>query len=61
MFSSKLTENFNFLFCFLQLTDLKLSYDLLGKERDFYFSKLRDVELLCQTPELEDLPVSVSL
>ncbi|KAL0790207.1 hypothetical protein Bca101_006453 [Brassica carinata] len=39
-----------------ELTDLKLSYDHLGKERDFYFSKLRDVELLCQTPELEDLP-----
>ncbi|CAH8325463.1 unnamed protein product [Eruca vesicaria subsp. sativa] len=45
----------------LQLTDLKLSYDLLGKERDFYFSKLRDVELLCQTPEIEDLPVVVAV
>lgn len=44
-----------------ELTDLKLSYDLLGKERDFYFSKLRDVELLCQTPELEDLPVVVAV
>ncbi|WZY98774.1 hypothetical protein YC2023_071103 [Brassica napus] len=45
----------------LYLTDLKLSYDHLGKERDFYFSKLRDVELLCQTPELEDLPIVVAV
>ncbi|CAN6816238.1 unnamed protein product [Brassica oleracea] len=44
-----------------ELTDLKLSYDHLGKERDFYFSKLRDVELLCQTPELEDLPIVVAV
>ncbi|CAN8254911.1 unnamed protein product [Cochlearia groenlandica] len=40
-----------------KLTDLKLSFDLMEKERDFYFSKLRDVELLCQTPELENLPI----
>lgn len=42
----------------IQLADLKISTDLLEKERDFYFSKLRDVEILCQTPELDDLPVS---
>lgn len=40
-----------------QITDLKVSVDLLEKERDFYFAKLRDVEVLCQTPELENLPV----
>lgn len=45
----------------IQLADLKISTDLLEKERDFYFSKLRDVEILCQTPELDDLPVNVSV
>lgn len=44
-----------------EITDLKLSVDLLEKERDFYFAKLRDIEVLCQTPELDDLPMSVAI
>ncbi|KAF2311336.1 hypothetical protein GH714_021862 [Hevea brasiliensis] len=44
-----------------EITDLKLSVEHLEKERDFYFAKLRDVELLCQTPELEDLPMAVAI
>ncbi|KAI4343858.1 hypothetical protein L6164_011159 [Bauhinia variegata] len=44
-----------------EITDLKLSVDLLEKERDFYFAKLRDIEILCQASELEDLPVSVAI
>jgi RP/EB family microtubule-associated protein len=43
-----------------QISDLKFSVDLLEKERDFYFAKLRDIEIICQTPEWEDLPVRAS-
>ncbi|PQP97125.1 microtubule-associated protein RP/EB family member 1A [Prunus yedoensis var. nudiflora] len=44
-----------------EITDLKLSVDLLEKERDFYFAKLRDIEILCQTSELEELPMAVAI
>lgn len=40
-----------------QITELKLSVDSLEKERDFYFAKLRDIEIVCQFPEIEHLPV----
>uniref|UniRef100_A0A453D9R6 EB1 C-terminal domain-containing protein n=1 Tax=Aegilops tauschii subsp. strangulata TaxID=200361 RepID=A0A453D9R6_AEGTS len=42
----------------LQIADLKVSVDNTEKERDFYFSKLRDIEILCQRPELEHLPMT---
>lgn len=45
----------------MQIADLKLSVDNMEKERDFYFAKLRDIEILCQRPELEHLPVCSSL
>lgn len=31
-----------------QLMDMRLNLEGLEKERDFYFSKLRDIEILCQ-------------
>ncbi|KAM9788160.1 microtubule-associated protein RP/EB family member 3a isoform X2 [Syngnathus typhle] len=40
-----------------QLMELKLTVDGLEKERDFYFSKLRDIELICQEHESETNPV----
>jgi len=36
---------------------MKLKIDTLERERDFYFDKLRDIEILCQTQELASLPV----
>ncbi|XP_069028411.1 microtubule-associated protein RP/EB family member 3-like isoform X2 [Embiotoca jacksoni] len=34
-----------------QVLDLKMTIDGLEKERDFYFGKLRDIELICQDHE----------
>lgn len=44
-----------------QITELKLSVDNLEKERDFYFAKLRDIEILCQHPGLENFPVVMAV
>ncbi|KAL6844042.1 hypothetical protein ACP4OV_025715 [Aristida adscensionis] len=44
-----------------KIADLKVSVDSAEKERDFYFSKLRDIEILCQRPELEHLPMTKAI
>ncbi|KAI7745008.1 hypothetical protein M8C21_005256, partial [Ambrosia artemisiifolia] len=41
----------------IDITELKLTMDSLEKERDFYFAKLRDIEVLCQSPNISNLPV----
>lgn len=38
----------------MQLMDMKMTVDGLEKERDFYFAKLRDIELICQEHEDEN-------
>ncbi|XP_057679575.1 microtubule-associated protein RP/EB family member 3-like isoform X2 [Corythoichthys intestinalis] len=40
-----------------QLLEMKLTLDGLEKERDFYFGKLRDIELICQDGDGESNPV----
>ena len=40
------------------MTELKLKGETVERERDFYFDKLRDIEILCQAPELQSVPVS---
>ncbi len=45
----------------MQLAETKLKVDLVERERDFYFDKLRDIEILCQMPELQKVPVRLSL
>ncbi|KAG8043650.1 hypothetical protein GUJ93_ZPchr0458g22727 [Zizania palustris] len=44
-----------------KIAGMKVSVDSAEKERDFYFSKLRDIEILCQKPESEHLPMAKAI
>ncbi|CAI8610037.1 unnamed protein product [Vicia faba] len=45
----------------IEVADLKLTVDAREKERDFYFAKLRDIEIICQTPEVENISITVAI
>ena len=42
----------------VQLVDLKLKVSTAEQEREFYFTKLRDIEVMCQMPEVKQEQVS---
>ncbi|XP_071158165.1 microtubule-associated protein RP/EB family member 3-like [Mytilus galloprovincialis] len=41
-----------------QIMEVKMDKESLEKERDFYFDKLRQIEVLCQSEDYEDEPMS---
>lgn len=40
-----------------EINELKITIDTIEKERDFYFGKLREVEVVCQEHDTENIPV----
>ena len=40
-----------------QIMEMKLTLEGMEKERDFYFGKLRDIEVLCQEVGEEESPI----
>lgn len=39
---------------------MRLKIDTLERERDFYFDKLREIEILCQNKDVSSTPVSLA-
>lgn len=40
-----------------QLTELRLQAEECLREREFYYGKLREIEILCQTPKITDIGI----
>lgn len=40
-----------------QLAEWRIKAETYEKEKDFYFQKLRDIEMLCQTPVIQDIAI----
>eukprot|EP00210_Caulerpa_lentillifera_P008262 g7884.t1 len=40
-----------------QLTEMRMTAEESVREREFYYGKLREIEILCQTPVVCDLPM----
>lgn len=45
----------------VELSEVRTNVEGLEKERDFYFGKLRDIEVLCQEEGAVDTPLSASI
>ena len=44
-----------------EVSDLKMNMDTLEKERDFYFAKLRDIEMLMQVNPSQANPLTENI
>lgn len=57
IYSGKNSLEGNFVLCTLQLTEMRQTAEESVREREFYYGKLREIEILCQTPRICDNPV----
>lgn len=44
-----------------EIQDMRMNMDTVEKERDFYFGKLRDIEILLQSNEIKKTPLTESV